>query len=68
MPLAWLSIAALVLLLSLKRKNPVDQLSAALSAMCLVALLTNAAICGVFSNPNDRYQSRIILASSTLPP
>ena len=59
-PLAWLSMAALVLLLSLKRKTPTDQSSAALSAMCLIALLTNAAICGVFSNPNDRYQSRII--------
>jgi hypothetical protein len=60
MPLAWLSMAALVLLLSLKRKTPGDQSSAALSAMCLIALLTNAAICGVFSNPNDRYQSRLI--------
>jgi hypothetical protein len=59
-PLAWLSMAALVLLLSLKRKTLADQSSAALSAMCLIALLTNAAICGVFSNPNDRYQSRII--------
>jgi len=59
-PLAWLSMAALVLLISLKRRTPADHSSAALSAMCLIALLTNAAICGMFSNPNDRYQSRII--------
>jgi hypothetical protein len=26
----------------------------------LIALFANAAICGVFSNPNDRYQSRIV--------
>jgi hypothetical protein len=31
-----------------------------LCAAVLVALLGNAAVCGVFSNPNDRYQSRLI--------
>jgi hypothetical protein len=59
-PLAWLSIAALALLIGLARKNLANRSSAALAAMCLMGLLTNAAICGMFSNANDRYQSRII--------
>lgn len=31
-----------------------------LCAAVLLALLGNAAVCGIFSNPNDRYQSRLI--------
>lgn len=31
-----------------------------LCATVLLALLGNAAVCGIFSNPNDRYQSRLI--------
>jgi hypothetical protein len=27
----------------------------------LLALLANAAICGIFSHPVDRYQSRLVL-------
>ena len=30
-----------------------------LAATVLFAIVTNAAICGIFSNPNARYQSRI---------
>ena len=59
-PLAWLSMAALVLVASLARRTPADRSSAGLAALCLLALLGNAAICGIFSNPNDRYQSRIV--------
>lgn len=33
---------------------------AAFPAFVLVALLGNAFVCGVFSNPHDRYQSRLI--------
>ena len=33
---------------------------AALPGLVLVALIGNAIICGTFSNPHDRYQSRII--------
>ena len=58
--LAWLSIAALILLIGLARSNLANRSSAALAAMCLMGLLTNAAICGMFSNANDRYQSQII--------
>ncbi len=39
-----------------RRRNP--QLSL-LAATVLFAIVTNAAICGIFSNPNARYQSRI---------
>jgi len=33
---------------------------AALPALVLLALMGNAIICGTFSNPHDRYQSRVI--------
>ncbi len=58
-PLAWLSMATLVLVIGL-RKHFADQSSAALAATCLLALLANAAICGIFSGPDPRYQSRIV--------
>jgi hypothetical protein len=58
-PLAWLSMAALVLVIGFRR-NFADRTSAALAATCLFALLTNAAICGIFSGPDPRYQSRIV--------
>ena len=32
----------------------------ALPGLVLVALIGNAIICGTFSNPHDRYQSRLI--------
>jgi hypothetical protein len=31
-----------------------------LPALVLLGLIGNAVICGTFSNPHDRYQSRII--------
>jgi hypothetical protein len=40
----------------LRRRN--SQL-AVLAGTVFLALLANAAICGIFSNPNARYQSRI---------
>jgi hypothetical protein len=35
--------------------------AAALCFVILLALAANAAICGVFSHPVDRYQSRLVL-------
>lgn len=53
----------LLFLLMRKRERPV----AALALTVLAALLANAAICGIFSNPNARYQSRIVpLATLTV--
>jgi hypothetical protein len=37
-----------------------DRMSTMLAALVLVALLGNAFVCGALSNPNDRYQNRIV--------
>jgi hypothetical protein len=56
-PVALVTTAMLpVFIVLCRRRNP--QLSL-LAATVLFALVTNAAICGIFSNPNARYQSRI---------
>jgi hypothetical protein len=56
-PVALVTIAMLPAFIVLcRRRNP--QLSL-LAATALFAIVTNAAICGIFSNPNARYQSRI---------
>ncbi|MBV9330853.1 MAG: hypothetical protein JOZ55_04800 [Alphaproteobacteria bacterium] len=56
---AFTSIVALLALLwlSLRRNRPQVM---TLGGFILLALIGNAFICGVFSNPHDRYQSRII--------
>jgi hypothetical protein len=57
-PVALAATAMLpVFIVLYRRRNP--QLSL-LAATVLFALMTNAAICGIFSNPNARYQSRIV--------
>jgi hypothetical protein len=44
-----------------------DGRTARLAAFVLVALIGNAAICGILSNPHDRYQSRLMwLATLTV--
>lgn len=53
---SFLALFAL-LWLALRRR---DSVSATLAAFVLLALLGNAFVCGALSNPNDRYQSRII--------
>jgi hypothetical protein len=57
-PIALLAVAALpVLLIILRRRGrPV----AALVLVVLIALIANAAICGIFSGPSFRYQSRLV--------
>jgi hypothetical protein len=60
-PLALLAMAGLPVAFVLFRKRRRHQ--AALAFTVAVALLGNAAICGIFSNPNARYQSRIIPAA-----
>jgi len=58
-PVAVIALLGLLLLLhhaSVRRRW--DQ--AALPATVLLALLGNAIICGTFSNPHDRYQSRLM--------
>jgi len=56
-PVGLLASAMLPVFVRLLRKrNPA---LAALALTVLVAMVGNAAICGIFSNPNARYQSRI---------
>jgi hypothetical protein len=57
-PLALACIAVLALLV-LAPRDHVPRSTAALAVTTLVVLIANAAICGVFSNPSDRYQNRL---------
>jgi hypothetical protein len=56
-PVGALSILGLFLLLHHARRN---WRAGTLPAFVLLALVGNAIICGTFSNPHDRYQSRVI--------
>ncbi|MBI2716802.1 MAG: hypothetical protein HYX37_20495 [Rhizobiales bacterium] len=59
-PAASLSIAGLALALIARRRFKVAPDLAALCLTILLALAANAAICGIFSHPVDRYQSRLV--------
>jgi hypothetical protein len=57
-PIALLASAALPFIaVRWRRRQPAV---AALALSALLALLANAAICGIFSNPSARYQSRLV--------
>lgn len=58
-PVGWVSVLGLLLLIhnAAGRRRWDD---AGLPALVLLGLIGNAIICGTFSNPHDRYQSRII--------
>ena len=58
-PVAALSIAGLALALLARRRFKIAPELAALCLTILLALAANAAICGIFSHPVDRYQSRL---------
>ena len=65
-PLALLALAALPLILLLARQRRFDGVRD-LALTVAFAVLANAAVCGVFSNPHDRYGARIVwLASLTV--
>lgn len=59
-PAAALSIAAIALALLLSRPLGLPPAASALCLSVLLALVINAVICGVFSHPVDRYQSRLV--------
>jgi len=61
LPVAALSVAGLGLALLFHRRLKIAPEAAALCFVILLALAANAAICGVFSHPVDRYQSRVVL-------
>ncbi|MGN6461392.1 MAG: hypothetical protein ACTHLY_09290, partial [Pseudolabrys sp.] len=54
------SLALLIGMLVFARQGLVPPETLVLAGLVLTALLINAAICGIFSNPVDRYQSRIL--------
>jgi hypothetical protein len=58
-PVGVLSLAGLIMLLRHAARRGRWR-EAALPATVLLALMGNAIICGTFSNPHDRYQSRLI--------
>jgi hypothetical protein len=60
-PVAALSVPGLGLALLLRRRLKIAPEATALCFVILLALVANAAICGVFSDPSDRYQSRLVL-------
>lgn len=59
-PVAAASLVGLCLVLLLRRRLKIAPDAAALCLVILLALAANAAICGTFSDPSDRYQSRLI--------
>ena len=61
MPVATLSVAGLGIALLFRHRLKVAPEAAALCLVILLALAANATICGVFSHPVDRYQSRVVL-------
>ncbi len=58
-PIATLAMAGLPILVAFGITGRVTPAVSVLALTVLIALVSNAAICGVFSNPGDRYQSRI---------
>ncbi len=62
-PVAYASLAALAVLLAWCWRRRARE-PAELLAVVLLGLLLNAAICGVFSTPVGRYQSRLIWLAS----
>jgi hypothetical protein len=55
-PLALIALGLLLVIVTRRGPKPVRELAAAM----LLAVLMNAAICGVLSNPHDRYGARIV--------
>lgn len=60
LPLALIAMALLpiIVLLAWRKKLPTD--IGELAAVCALALLANAFVCGALSNPHDRYGARIV--------
>ena len=59
-PIGFLAIGLLPVIIVLGARRRLAPEAAALALTVLLALLANAAISGIFSNPVDRYQSRLL--------
>jgi hypothetical protein len=62
-PVAWLSMLALLVLIARLKRDPTDDL-ALLAASAALAILANAFVCGALSGPHDRYGARIAWIAS----
>ncbi len=62
-PVAFASFALMAMLLITRRRRRDRPAGAALVGVVTIALIGNAAVCGILSNPHDRYQSRLIWLS-----
>ena len=60
LPIGFFAIALLPVIIVLGARRRLAREAAALALTVLLALLANAAISGIFSNPVDRYQSRLV--------
>jgi hypothetical protein len=59
-PVAWAAMALLPLLIVLGWRNAAFADIGILATTIVLSLLGNAAVCGIISNPHDRYGSRIV--------
>jgi hypothetical protein len=59
-PVALFGMAALPILLLLAASGVVSAATGELAATILLAILGNAFVCGVLSNPHDRYGARVV--------
>jgi hypothetical protein len=59
-PIAAVSLGTIAFIATFKQPKWIDPALRTLCTTMLLALLGNAVICGVLSNPNDRYQNRLI--------
>ena len=59
-PIAYLAIAALPIVVIFACRRRIRPAAVSLSMTSLAVLLANAAICGSFAVPADRYQNRLV--------
>lgn len=59
-PVALFSMALLPLLLAMAWRQQIPRELGTLAAVTALALLANAFVCGVLSNPHDRYGARLV--------
>ena len=60
LPVGFIAVALLPVIIVLSARRRLSREAAAFALTVLLALLANAAISGIFSNPVDRYQSRLL--------
>jgi hypothetical protein len=59
-PIALLSMALLPVIVLLAWRRTIPSAVGELAAVCALALIANALVCGAMSNPHDRYGARLV--------